>query len=79
MLCMYDVVTRMCTLYGVVPVELTSIPDSKPDVLRTQIWKSHTPCNGDQNADNSISTLATGESFQMIRESGQSIKLSPIV
>ncbi|EGT33254.1 hypothetical protein CAEBREN_07431 [Caenorhabditis brenneri] len=82
MFAMYDRLTKMCNVYGVVPVELTPIPVSwkLPDGWRTQLWRSIEPCRGgDENKAKGIYTLTTGESFQVIQISNQDIKFKPIV
>ncbi|CAL2032055.1 unnamed protein product [Caenorhabditis brenneri] len=82
MLSTFDRITKMCTLYGVVPVELTPIPDSwkQPDGWRTQLLRSNEPCRGgDENKAKGIYTLTTGESFQVIQTSNQDIKFLPVV
>ncbi|CAL2032054.1 unnamed protein product [Caenorhabditis brenneri] len=81
MLVIYDRLTKMCNVYGVVPVELTPIPVSwkLPDGWRTQLSRSNEPCDNGENKDKGIFTLTTGESFQVIEKSEQDIKFKPIV
>ncbi|CAL2032056.1 unnamed protein product [Caenorhabditis brenneri] len=81
MISMHNSVTNMCTLYGVVPLVLTPNAEwAKKSQWTTQIWRSSEPCSGGgENKAKGIYTLTTGESFQMIRESDNSIKLTPVV